>query len=258
MNYETLEYSLDANLAIIRLSRETVMNALNTQMRAEITHAVKHAGQTARALVITGSGKAFCSGQDLGDGVHAGKADLERVLRDEYDPMLKAIHKCPIPTIAAVNGATAGAGVSLALAFDVVIASKSAFFTLAFSKIGLMPDAGATYKIPRLVGHAQAMGMSLFGDRISADAAAQSGLIYEAIDDELFEDHWKNRAQYLASGPTSAFKHIKTAMNSSFDNSFEQQLKLEAKLQNSCGKTRDFQEGVIAFLEKRPPNFEGR
>ncbi|MDH5798189.1 MAG: enoyl-CoA hydratase-related protein, partial [Paracoccaceae bacterium] len=158
MEYLAISYSVQSDIAVLTLNRPEVMNALNTQMRAEILDAVKRAGKEARVLVMTGAGRAFCSGQDLGDRVSAADIDLERTLRDEYEPMLKAIFDCPIPTIAAVNGAAAGAGANLALACDVVIAAESAVFLQAFARIGLIPDAGGTYWLPRQVGLARAMG----------------------------------------------------------------------------------------------------
>ncbi|WP_417269601.1 enoyl-CoA hydratase-related protein [Celeribacter sp.] len=258
MHYETIKFAVRDGVAVLTLNRPDVRNALNTQMRAEITHAVRDAPKSARVLVVTGSGGSFCSGQDLGDGVNAGTADLERTLRDEYEPMMFAIHDCPIPTIAAVGGAAAGAGASLALACDVTIATESAVFLQAFSRIGLIPDAGGTYFLPRQVGLARAMGSTLFADEIPADKAAQWGMIYESVEDELFEGHWMARAKYLAAGPTVAYRHLKEAMHASYDNTLKQQMGLEAKLQNACGQTRDFKEGVISFLEKRKPVYEGR
>ena len=172
--------------------------------------------------------------------------------------MLRAIRDCPVPVIAAVNGAAAGAGANLALAADVVIASERAYFMQAFSKIGLMPDAGGTYALPRLVGQARAMGAALFAEKISAKQAESWGMIWEAVADDAFEETWRDRARALAEGPTQAYRHIKAAIQASPENDFEEQLSLEAKLQGKCGKTRDFQEGVVAFLEKRVANYEGR
>jgi 2-(1,2-epoxy-1,2-dihydrophenyl)acetyl-CoA isomerase len=258
MHYDTIRYSVRDNLAVIKLNRPDVKNALNTQMRAELTHAVNTAGKTARTLVITGAGDAFCSGQDLGDGIKVASADLERVLRDEYEPMLHAIYNCPIPTIAAVNGAAAGAGASLALATDVVIATESAIFVQAFSRIGLIPDAGGTFMLPRKIGQARAMGAALFGDVIPADKAAQWGMIYESVEDDLFATHWAARAAHLAAGPTVAYRNVKTALKEAQNNTLKEQLTLEAKLQGQCGATRDFREGVSAFMEKRKAKFEGR
>jgi len=258
MQYQTIRLSYRNDIAVVTLNRPEVMNALNTQMRAEIQHAVKEAGSRARALVITGKGRAFCSGQDLGDRATAGSVDLERTLRDEYEPMLREIFDCPIPTIAAVNGAAAGAGANLALAADVVMAAESAVFLQAFTRIGLMPDAGGTYWLPRQIGFARAMGAALFADAVSARQAVEWGMIWEAVPDAEFADHWNARALKLATGPTVAYRNIKTALRGSFENSLEDQLNLEARLQGDCGNTRDFKEGVLAFVEKRPAMFEGR
>lgn len=258
MDYQTLKLTEAEGAAVIRLSRPEVKNALNTQMRAEILHAVKAAGASARAVVLTGEGDAFCSGQDLGDRARLGNMDLERTLRDEYEPMLRAICDCPVPTLAAVNGAAAGAGANLALACDVVIAAESAVFLQAFARIGLIPDAGGTYWLPRQVGFAKAMGAALFAEPVTARQAADWGMIWEAVPDAGFEAHWQRRAHKLASGPTLAYRGIKQALRESFSNSFEEQLALEARLQGDCGQTRDFKEGVLAFLEKRPARYEGR
>ncbi len=258
MQYDTIRYSVRGAIAVIALNRPEVMNALNTQMRAEILHAVKRAGQEARVLVLTGKGRAFCSGQDLGDRANAAELDLEATLRDEYEPMLRAIFDCPVPTIAAVNGAAAGAGANLALACDVVIAARSAVFLQAFSRIGLIPDAGGTYWLPRQIGMARAMGAALFAEPVDAPRAAEWGMIWEAVADAEFPDHWHRRATALANGPTRAYGAIKQALRASLGNTLDRQLELEAHLQGQCGKTRDFKEGVLAFLEKRPAEFEGR
>ncbi len=258
MKYDAISYVNRGGVGVLKLNRPDVMNALNTQMRAEITHCVKAAQKDARVLVITGEGRAFCSGQDLSDGGNAANIDLERTLRDEYVPMLEAIVSSRIPTISAVNGPAAGAGANLALVADVVIASEAAYFVQAFARIGLIPDAGGTWALPRQVGLQRAMGASLFADKISAKQAMDWGMIYEAVPEEEFNSHWAKRAAHLATGPTETYTHIKTALRSSFDNTLEDQLDLEATLQGKCGKTRDFKEGVMAFLEKRPPAFEGR
>ncbi|CUH76858.1 enoyl-CoA hydratase-related protein [Tropicibacter naphthalenivorans] len=258
MQYDTITYSLDNNIATVTLNRPDVMNALNTQMRAEITDAVARGGREARVVVLTGVGKAFCSGQDLGNGEDATQLDLERILRDEYVPMLKAMYDCPVPVIAAVNGAAAGAGANLALAADVVIATESAFFLQAFTRIGLIPDAGGTWFLPRQVGLAKAMGAALFADKISAKQACDWGMIYETVPDEGFAAHIARRAAHLANGPTQAYARVKEAMMGSFDNTLDEQLAVEARLQGECGKTRDFKEGVVAFMQKRPAEYEGR
>ena len=256
MQYEAIRYDVTDDIATITLNRPDVMNALNTQMRAEITHAVRVGGE--EVVVMTGGGSCFCSGQDLGDARSAAAMDLERVLRDEYVPMLRAIYDCPVPTISAVNGAAAGAGANLALAADVVIATESAFFLQAFTRIGMIPDAGGTYWLPRQMGAAKAMGAALFADKITARQADDWGMIWEAVEDDGFDAHWRARAAHLAKGPTEAYAHVKSAIRGSFDNDLEAQLLLEAQLQGKCGQTRDFKEGVLAFMEKRPPQYEGR
>ncbi|MDO6730338.1 enoyl-CoA hydratase-related protein [Marinovum sp. 2_MG-2023] len=258
MNYDTITLEIADDIAVLTLNRPDVKNALNTQMRAEILDAVRACSDKARALVMTGAGTSFCSGQDLGDARSAAAMDLERVLRDEYVPMLRAIYDCPIPTISAVNGAAAGAGANLALAADVVIASESAFFLQAFTRIGLIPDAGGTYWLPRQMGTAKAMGAALFADKITATQATDWGMIWEAVADDAFADHWRARALHLAKGPGAAYAHLKQAIRGSFDNTLDEQLLLEARLQGKCGKTRDFKEGVLAFMEKRPAEYEGR
>ena len=258
MDYETLLARLEGGVGIITLNRPEVMNALNKQMRAELTHALKDMAPRARVLVLTGSGRAFCSGQDLGDGGNAAQIDLERTLREEYEPMLRAIYDAPVPVIAAVNGSAAGAGANLALAADVVIATQSASFIQAFSRIGLIPDAGGTWFLPRQMGFARAMGAMLFAEKISAQQAADWGMIWEVAEDDDFENAWMARARTLADGPTVAYRNIRKALRTSLANTLDAQLALEANLQAEAGKTRDFQEGVLAFLEKRPAVFEGR
>ena len=233
MNYETITFAEADNICVVTLNRPDVMNALSSQMRAELLHAVRAAGKSARVLVLTGEGRAFCAGQDLGDRAKIASIDLERTLRDEYEPLLRAIYDSPIPTISAVNGAAAGAGANLALAADVVIATQSASFIQAFTRIGL-------------IGAARAMGAALFADRIGADQAASWGMIYESIPDIDFVSHWQARAAQLATGPTAAYHGVKAAIRGSFDNNLDQQLALEARLQGKCGLTHDFKEGVLA------------
>ena len=258
MVYQTITYDLNDDVCVVTLNRPDKMNALTSAMRAEIPDALHHAQKDgARVFVLTGAGGAFCSGQDLGDA-NIGGLDLERGLRDEYNPMLKAIHDCPIPTIAAVNGPAAGAGANLALAADVVIATESAYFMQAFTRIGLIPDAGGTYWLPRNMGAAKALGAALFAEKITAKQADDWGMIWEAVPDDQFDAHWRARAAFLANGPTRAFELTKRAIRGSWDETFEGQLTAEAKLQGKAGKSRDFMEGVVAFLEKRKAHFEGR
>ncbi|WP_397542163.1 enoyl-CoA hydratase-related protein [Roseovarius salis] len=257
-DYQTITLDIDNDIAVLRLNRPDRMNALSTRMRAEITDAVRDAPRHARVLVVTGNGKAFCSGQDLSDSGNAAALDLERVLREEYVPMLQAIGECPVPTISAVNGPAAGAGANLALAADVVIAAESAYFLQAFTRIGLMPDAGGTYWLPKQMGQAKAMGAALFAEPVSARQADQWGMIWEAVADDGFEARWTGRAEHLAKGPTTAYRNLKRAIRAGWEQGLDAQLDLEAKLQGECGTSRDFKEGVVAFHEKRKADFEGR
>lgn len=257
MDYETITYALTDDVALITLNRADKMNALTTQMRAELTHAVTEGGRAARVVVLTGAGRAFCSGQDLADRA-GGVADLEKTLREEYAPLLRAIINCPVPTIAAVNGPAAGAGANIALAADVVFASESAYFMQAFTRIGLIPDAGGTYALPRQMGMAKAMGAALFADKITARQAYDWGMIWQAVPDAEFDADWRAKAAQLAAGPTAAYAEAKKAIRASWDNGLEDQLSLEAEAQGRCGKSQDFAEGVMAFTQKRSPKFQGR
>ncbi|MFN3938264.1 MAG: enoyl-CoA hydratase-related protein [Gemmobacter sp.] len=258
MDYQAILFGHEDGVARITLNRPEVMNAFNAQMRAELLHALRNLPTAARVVVLTGAGRAFCSGQDLGDRKRVSDLDLERVLRDEYEPLLRAIYDCPLPVISAVNGPAAGAGANLALAADVVIAAEGAVFLQAFTRIGLIPDAGGTYWLPRQVGFARAMGAALFAEKVTARQAADWGMIWEAVPDADFATRVEERARHLATGPTVAFRAVKEAMRASLGNDIEAQLALEARLQGRCGQSRDFQEGVLAFLEKRRPQFEGR
>ena len=254
MPYQTLLYDLSDSIATLTLNRPQVMNALTTTLRHEMLAALRRAESEVRVIVLTGAGRAFCSGQDLAD-VDIGSVDLEAVLRDEYEPLLTAIATSPVPVIAAVNGAAAGAGAGLALACDVVIAAESASFIQAFTRIGLVPDAGGSYWLPRQIGLARAMGAMLFAEKVTARQAADWGMIWEVVPDDTFAGHCRKRAVTLAQGPALAYRGVKQALRASFGNDFAGQLALEARLQGECGTSADFREGVAAFLAKRPARF---
>lgn len=258
MSFETITYAVADGVATITLNRPEKMNSLNRQMRVELIEALGRAPDEAKAVILTGAGNGFCSGQDLSDAGSFAEINLQQTLAEEYEPLLKLIYDCPVPTICAVNGPAAGAGANLALAADVVVAARSAVFIEAFARIGLIPDAGGTYWLPRLAGMARAMGMCLFADPIPAEKAAQWGLIWEAVDDDALGDHVAGLASRLANGPTVAYRLAKQALRQSFANDLDTQLALEARLQGEAGQTRDFMEGVSAFLEKRPAKYEGR
>lgn len=257
MAYRTITVTVEGGVATLTLNRPEVMNALSSLIRAELLEAWRDVEGRARCIVLTGAGRAFCSGQDLQDAMGLGELDLGRVLAEEYEPLLKAIYDCPVPTIAAVNGAAAGAGANLALACDVVIACESASFIQAFTRIGLIPDAGGTYWLPRQVGMARAMGAALFAEKIGARQAADWGMIWEAVPDDAFVAHVAARAGALAQGPTVSYRLVKQALRASPANGLEAQLALEARLQAEAGATEDFREGVAAFLEKRPARYRG-
>lgn len=256
MHHQTIQVLHQDGVTRITLNRPEVMNALNTTMRAEITAAFRTLPAQTRCVVLGGTGRAFCSGQDLSDA-QAG-LDVGRILREEYEPMLAAITQAPVPVIAAVNGVAAGAGANLALAADVVIATESAVFVQAFSRIGLIPDAGGTFIIPRSIGNARAKGLMLFAEPLTARQAANWGLIWEAVSDEEFETCVRSRAQALANGPTQAYLAIREAIEGAASNDMAGQLETEARLQAKMSKTADFAEGVAAFLQKRPAQFTGR
>jgi 2-(1,2-epoxy-1,2-dihydrophenyl)acetyl-CoA isomerase len=247
------------DVVTLTLNRPQVMNALTSALRAALAEGIDRAvAEGARCIVITGAGRAFCSGQDLQDARSLAEVDFARILREEYEPLLHRITDCPVPTIAAVQGAAAGAGANLALACDVVIAAESAVFVQAFTRIGLMPDAGGTHWLPRQVGLARALGAALFAEAIPARRAADWGMIWEAVADDAFAAHVAARAEALARGPTQAYRALKQALRGSFDQGLEANLAREAALQGACGATADFAEGVAAFLEKRAPRFAGR
>lgn len=240
-------------LRIITLNRPAVMNALDGAMRVALTTAIIAPG--ARCIVLTGAGRAYCSGQDLTDA--AAVDDIEGVLAREYEPLLRAIVDAQVPVIAAVNGVAAGAGANLALACDVVIAAESASFVQAFTRIGLIPDAGGTWLLPRLVGQARAMGAALFAEPVSARQAADWGMIWAAVPDAGFDAHWRERAGMIARGPAVAFRELKAAFRASATNDLGAQLAVEARAQAICGATGDFREGLAAFAGRRPPRFSG-
>jgi 2-(1,2-epoxy-1,2-dihydrophenyl)acetyl-CoA isomerase len=257
MTQTPIIYALSEGVATITLNRPAVMNALTTQLRADLLAGLKRAEAEARVIVLTGAGRAFCSGQDLVDAQALGDVDFERVLNEEYVPLIRAITDGPLPVIAAVNGPAAGAGANLALACDVVIAAESASFIQAFTRIGLMPDAGGTYWLPRQIGMARAMGAALFAEKISARQAADWGMIWETVADSAFAGHVNARALQVAQGPGLALRSVKQALRASTDNNLAEQLALEARLQGLLGASQDLAEGVSAFLEKRPPKFTG-
>lgn len=250
----------DGAIRRITLNRPQRLNALTRSLLGQLSDALADiaADHTARVLVITGSGRGFCAGQDLGDkgAVEDGRACRDTVER-YYNPVVRQIRSLDLPVIAAVNGVAAGAGMSLALAADITLATESAVFDLAFARIGLIPDAGGTYALQRLLGPARALGLSMLGEKLSAKAALDLGLILRVLPDADFAGEVEAMAARLAQSPTRALALMKKAFNAGGHHSLEQQLALEAELQSQAADSEDFQEGLKAFLEKRPAKFKG-
>jgi 2-(1,2-epoxy-1,2-dihydrophenyl)acetyl-CoA isomerase len=259
----TIRLELTEGVATITLNRPDKLNAINEPMQAELAGALDRIeGDAAiRALLLTGAGRAFSAGQDLTDRVMGeGEAppDLGDTLDRLHNPLIRRLRRLERPIVCAVNGVAAGAGANLALACDLVLAARSAKFIQAFCRLGLVPDAGGTYVLPRLVGAARAMGLALLGEPLTAEQAAAWGLIWRVVDDEQLMPEAKALARRLATQPTRGLGLIKRALNASAANTLGEQLDLERDLQREAGRTRDYREGVRAFLEKRSPSFEGR
>jgi 2-(1,2-epoxy-1,2-dihydrophenyl)acetyl-CoA isomerase len=243
----------------LRLNRPNVFNSFNKAMALQLQEALDacELDDAVRAIVITGEGKAFCAGQDLAEAMDPDGPELQSIVRDHYNPIIERIRAIEKPIVAAVNGVAAGAGANIALACDIAIAKKSASFIQAFSKIGLIPDSGGTFFLPRIIGMQKAMALMMTGDKVSADQAVELNMIYKSVDDDDFEAEVKQFAETLAKMPTRGLGLTKKAINASYTNTLTEQLALEETLQTEAGETYDFREGVNAFLEKRKPEFKG-
>lgn len=246
------------NLGLITLNRPDVFNSFNDEMaKAVIEGLLEYAeNPDIRAILITGSGKAFCAGQDLQEAI-SGKFSIEKVVEERYNAMIKKIRTIEKPVIAAINGVAAGAGANIAIACDVAVATKSASFVQAFSKIGLIPDSGGTFTLPRAIGFPKASALMMLGDKVSAEEAEKMGMIYKVFEDDVFREEVERIAMKLANMPTKALAYTKHLLNQAATNNLDQQLEMEKEYQIKCTKTYDNQEGIQAFIDKRKPEFKG-
>ena len=252
-------FSIDESIASITLNRPDKLNAFNRQMALELQTCLDEAAtlHEVRAVLITGAGKGFSAGQDLAEITDPKGPTMSQVLSEHYNPIIRKIRNLPKPVIAAVNGVAAGAGANIALCCDIVIAKNSASFVQAFSKIGLIPDSGGSFFLPRLIGWQKASALMMTGDKISATDAEKMGMIYRVIDEESFDEQVLQFARNMAKMPTRGLALTKHALNYSLNNNYEQQLELEDKLQQEAALSYDYREGTEAFIQKRNPVFKG-
>jgi len=263
MTYDNILFARDAGIARVTLNRPDRLNSFTDAMHAELRDALAQVKSDAslRVLLLTGAGRGFCAGQDLSEREvppGAEPVDIGATIERNYKPLVLTLHALPMPVVCAVNGVAAGAGANVALACDIVVAAKSAFFIQAFCRIGLLPDAGGTFFLPRLVGSARAKGLALTGDKLSAEQAAEWGLIWKCVDDSELSATVEALLQQLANAPTRALAATKEALHAAAGNTLKVQLDVERDLQQALGRSADFKEGVAAFRAKRSPRFIGR
>jgi len=268
MSYESIQFKIENGIAVLTLNRPGRLNSFTRAMHEEVRDALDRvqADASVRVLLLTGAGRGFCAGQDLNDrAVEPGAAasdrpgvDLGESVEKYYAPLVMTLRTLPMPVICAVNGVAAGAGANLALACDIVLAAKSACFIQAFCKLGLIPDTGGTWALPRLVGPARAMGLALLGDRLPAETAEAWGLIWRCLPDDALMDEAMTMAEHFAAAPTRGLAYTKKALLASSTNTLEQQLALEASMMRELGHSHDYREGVAAFIGKRQPQFQGK
>ncbi|NGZ82708.1 2-(1,2-epoxy-1,2-dihydrophenyl)acetyl-CoA isomerase PaaG [Duganella aceris] len=263
MNYENILFDITDGVATLTLNRPDKLNSFTQAMHEEVRHALHKVGadKSVRVFVLTGAGRGFCAGQDLSDrSVEPGArpVDLGDSVEKNYAPLVLALRALPMPVICAVNGVAAGAGANIALACDIVLAAKSASFVEVFCKLGLIPDTGGTYFLPRLIGNARAMGLAMLGEKLSAEKAEAWGLIWKAVPDEDLAAETQAMARHFASAPTKGLAFTKQALYASPHNTLQQQLTLECGMMSELGRSDDYREGVAAFMEKRAPQFKGK
>ncbi|RMG76581.1 MAG: 2-(1,2-epoxy-1,2-dihydrophenyl)acetyl-CoA isomerase [Bacteroidetes bacterium] len=256
---DSILFQIKEKTAVITLNRPKVFNSFNREMALALQARLDECAQNPgiRAVLLTGAGKAFCAGQDLAEAIAEDGPGLETILREHYNPIIHRIRHLEKPVIGAVNGVAAGAGANIAIACDVTVAAQSASFIQAFSKIGLVPDSGGTFFLPRLIGWQRASALMMLGEKVSATDAANMGMIFRAFPDETFADQALELAHRLSNMPTQGLALTKKALNESLTNGLSEQLTVELELQVKAGQTHDYREGVQAFLEKRKPVFKG-
>ena len=257
---EFIDFSIEDGVGIIRLNRPDKYNSFVREMALDMQSRLNECANndSVRAVYLTGNGKAFCAGQDLAEAIDPEGPELSKIVSEHYNPIIMQIRKLNMPVVCGVNGVAAGAGANIALACDITFAAKSAAFIQAFSKIGLIPDSGGTFFLPRIIGMQKATALMMLGDKINADEAEQMGMIYKSVSDDELESTALATAKKLAKMPTYGLALTKQALNKSLANNLEEQLQVEDELQSKAGVSYDYEEGVNAFLQKRKPVFKGK